>query len=180
MQITPLTIPEVMLLEPPVFQDARGYFMESFHQQKLGTALGRKVSFVQDNVSYSERNVLRGLHYQRPQPQGKLIQVLNGEVFDVAVDLRRESPTFGQWLGQTLNSPKQLLWVPEGFAHGFLVLSDSATVLYRVTAHYAPENEHTLAWNDPALGIHWPLRCTPRLSEKDQQGLRLQMAPVFD
>lgn len=154
--------------------------MESFHQQKLETALGRKISFVQDNLSFSKRNVLRGLHYQHPQPQGKLIQVFNGKILDVAVDLRRESRTFGQWVGQLLESPKQLLWIPEGFAHGFLVLSESATVLYKVTAHYSPENEHTLAWNDPTLGIRWPLQVPPRLSEKDQQGLHLQMAPLFD
>ena len=181
MRITRTTLPGVLLIEPRTFEDARGWFLESFNARQFETAVGANVPFVQDNLSHSKRHVLRGLHYQTPQAQGKLVQVLSGEIFDVAVDLRRSSSTFGQWVGHQLSAENHhQVWIPEGFAHGFLTLSDTANVLYKVTNYYAPECEHTLAWNDPALNIQWPLQGKPVLSGKDKQGLSLQIAPVFD
>ena len=181
MRISPTTLPGVLLIEPRVFEDARGWFLESFNARQFEKAVGANVQFVQDNLSQSKRRVLRGLHYQTPQAQGKLVQVISGEIFDIAVDLRRSSPTFGLWVGHRLSAKNHhQVWIPEGFAHGFLTLSDTANVLYKVTNYYAPECEHTLAWNDPALNIQWPLQGEPVLSEKDKQGLSLQIAPVFD
>ncbi|MHB0983879.1 MAG: dTDP-4-dehydrorhamnose 3,5-epimerase [Thiobacillus sp.] len=180
MKATPLAIPDVILLEPKVFGDDRGFFFESFNQAKFEAAIGRQVAFVQDNHSRSVKDVLRGLHYQIQQPQGKLVRVVQGEVFDVAVDLRKSSPTFGQWVGETLSAEnKRQLWVPEGFAHGFVVLSDTAEFLYKTTDYYAPEHERCIAWNDPAIAIQWPLDGAPALSAKDQQGKRLAVAEHF-
>lgn len=180
MNATPLAIPDVLLLEPKVFKDDRGFFFESFHQQQFEAALGRRVSFVQDNHSRSERGVLRGLHYQIRQTQGKLMRVTLGEVFDVAVDLRRSSPTFGKWVGVILSADnKKQLWVPEGFAHGFLVLSDVAECLYKTTDYYAPEHERCILWNDPTLALDWPLHGQPLLSEKDAKGAAFLEADVF-
>ena len=181
MRITPTALPGVLLIEPRVFEDTRGWFLENFNARQFEAAVGVNVQFVQDNLSHSKRHVLRGLHYQAPQAQGKLVHVISGEIFDIAVDLRRSSSTFGQWVGHRLSAESHhQVWIPEGFAHGFLTLSDTANVLYKVTNYYAPECEHTLAWNDPALNIQWPLQGEPVLSEKDKQGLSLQMAPVFD
>jgi dTDP-4-dehydrorhamnose 3,5-epimerase len=175
-------LPGVFLVEPAVFGDARGYFFESFNQRKLEAALGRPLRFVQDNQSRSQRGVLRGLHYQLPQPQGKLVRVTQGEVFDVAVDLRRGSPTCGRWLGERLSAEnKRQLWIPEGFAHGFLVLSEEAEFLYKTTDYYAPEHERCIRWDDPALAIAWPSTgVPPRVSGKDAAGLSLAEAPRFD
>ncbi|WP_273036317.1 dTDP-4-dehydrorhamnose 3,5-epimerase [Massilia timonae] len=181
MQITRLAIPDVLRIEPRVFGDERGFFYESFHQASFDQAVGRKVTFVQDNHSKSTHNVLRGLHYQIQQPQGKLVRVIAGSVFDVAVDLRRSSPTFGQWVGEILSSDnKAQMWVPEGFAHGFLVLSDSAEFVYKTTDYYAPQYERSISWNDPALNITWPAEEMPRLSEKDKCGQSFVSAIVFD
>ncbi|PND30130.1 dTDP-4-dehydrorhamnose 3,5-epimerase [Achromobacter pulmonis] len=175
-----LAIPDVVLIEPKVFGDDRGFFFESFNHARFEEAIGRPVQFVQDNHSRSAQHVLRGLHYQIQQPQGKLVRVVQGEVFDVAVDLRKSSPTFGQWVGEVLSAHnKRQLWVPEGFAHGFVVLSDTAEVLYKTTDYYAPTFERCLAWNDPAVGIHWPAGLVPQLSAKDQQGASLTAAEVF-
>jgi dTDP-4-dehydrorhamnose 3,5-epimerase len=159
MKVTPLAIPDVLLIEPKVFGDDRGFFFESFNQQAFNQATGLDVQFVQDNHSKSAKNVLRGLHYQLPpKAQGKLVRVVAGEVFDVAVDVRKGSPTFGQWVGQVLSAENKLqMWVPAGLAHGFLVLSSSAEFLYKTTDYYAPEYERSIAWNDPALAIEWPL-----------------------
>lgn len=180
MKATALTIPDVLLLEPKVFGDDRGLFFESFNQAKFETAIGRQVSFVQDNHSRSVRNVLRGLHYQIRKPQGKLVRVVQGEVFDVAVDIRKSSPTFGEWVGEILSAEnKRQLWVPEGFAHGFVVLSDTAEFHYKTTDYYAPEHERCITWNDPALAIDWPISGQPRLSVKDAQGATLEIAEVF-
>jgi len=180
MNAVPLAIPDVVLFEPRVFGDERGFFFESFHQRRFEDAIGREVRFVQDNHSKSGGKVLRGLHYQIRQPQGKLVRVIQGSVFDVAVDIRKDSPTFGQWVGEVLSAEnKKQLWVPEGFAHGFLVLSASAECLYKSTDYYAPEHERCIAWNDPALAIDWPLDGTPVLSAKDGQGLPLALADVF-
>ncbi len=181
MRVTPTAIPEVVLIEPKVFGDARGFFFESYNQRQLEEALGRRLSFVQDNHSLSARGVLRDLHYQRPQPQAKLVRVVRGEVFDVAVDLRRGSPTFGTWAGEYLSADnKKQLWVPEGMAHGFLVLSDGAEFLYKVTSYYAPEHEVCIRWDDPTLAIAWPdIGAPPRVSAKDEKGLRLAEAPAF-
>jgi len=180
MKATPLAIPEVILIEPKVFGDDRGFFFESFNQAKFEAAIGRQVTFVQDNHSRSVKNVLRGLHYQIQQPQGKLVRVVQGEVFDVAVDLRKSSPTFGQWVGEILSAEnKRQLWVPEGFAHGFVVLSNTAEFLYKTTDYYAPEHERCIAWNDPAIAIQWPLDDAPALSAKDQQGKLLAAAEHF-
>ena len=174
MKSTPLAIPDVILLEPKVFGDDRGFFFESFNQAKCEVAVGRYVTFVQDNHSRSVKNVLRGLHYQIQQPQGKLIRVVLGDVFDVAVDIRQSSPTFGQWVGEILSAEnKRQMWVPEGFAHGFVVLSDSAECLYKTTGYYAPEHERCISWNDQAIGIQWPIDGEPVLSAKDQQGKSL-------
>jgi len=171
MKATPLAIPDVYLIEPKVFGDERGFFFESLNQAKFEQAIGRKVQFVQDNHSKSAKGVLRGLHYQDPKPQGKLVRVTQGEVFDVAVDIRKDSPTYGKWVAETLSAEnKKQLWIPEGFAHGFLVLSDTAEFLYKVTDFYAPDFEQTIAWNDPDLAINWPLDGEPKLSSKDQSG----------
>ncbi|MHB1145437.1 MAG: dTDP-4-dehydrorhamnose 3,5-epimerase [Thiobacillus sp.] len=180
MKATPLAIPDVFLIEPKVFGDDRGFFFESFNQAKFEAAIGRKVSFVQDNHSRSAKNVLRGLHYQIRQPQGKLVRVVQGEVFDVAVDLRKSSPTFGRWVGEILSTEnKRQLWVPEGFAHGFVVLSETAEFLYKTTDYYAPEHERCIVWNDPALAIQWPLDGAPALSAKDRQGKPFAEAEHF-
>jgi dTDP-4-dehydrorhamnose 3,5-epimerase len=171
MKATPLAIPDVILLEPRVFGDDRGFFYESFNQRQFNEIIGRNVNFVQDNHSRSAKNVLRGLHYQIKQPQGKLVRVVAGEVFDVAVDLRRSSPTFGKWVGEILSAAnRRQLWVPEGFAHGFVVLSEYAEFLYKATDYYAPEFERSIAWNDGSLAIGWPINCEPILSAKDKQG----------
>lgn len=172
--VIPTDIPEVLILEPKVFGDDRGFFFESFNAKAFEAATGLKREFVQDNHSRSARNVLRGLHYQIQRPQGKLVRVTSGEVFDVVVDLRRGSPTFGKWTGLTLSAEnKRQLWVPEGFAHGFMVTSESAEFLYKTTDYWYPEHERSLAWNDPALGIDWPLDGEPILAAKDQRGLSL-------
>ena len=180
MKATPTAIPEVVLIEPQVFGDARGFFFESWNRRAFEAIVGAGVDFVQDNHSRSARNVLRGLHYQVRQPQGKLVRVTSGEVFDVAVDLRRSSPTFGRWVGERLSaSNHRMLWVPPGFAHGFLVLSDWADFLYKTTDYWAPEHERTLLWNDPALGIAWPLSGEPVLKPKDAAGASLAEAETF-
>jgi dTDP-4-dehydrorhamnose 3,5-epimerase len=180
MKATPLTIPDVVLLEPRVFGDDRGFFFESFNQRQFNEAIGQTVAFMQDNHSRSIKNVLRGLHYQIQQPQGKLVRVVMGEVFDVAVDIRKSSPTFGQWVGEILSAEnKKQLWVPEGFAHGFVVLSDHAEFLYKTTDYWAPEFERSIAWNDPAIGIQWPIQGEPTLSAKDQQAKSLAEAEHF-
>jgi len=180
LKIIPTNIPEVLVIEPKVFGDERGFFFESFNQAKFEAAIGRQVHFVQDNHSKSVKNVLRGLHYQIKQPQGKLVRVVQGEVFDVAVDLRKSSPTFGQWVGEILSADnKKQLWVPEGFAHGFVVLSESAEFLYKTTDYWAPEFERSIAWNDPQIAIEWPLRCEPSLSGKDKLASTLTNAEHF-
>lgn len=174
MQAERLAIPEVVMLEPKVFGDERGFFFESYNEQSFAAVIGRSVRFVQDNHSRSTRGVLRGLHYQVEQPQGKLVRVIAGEIFDVAVDIRRDSATFGQWVGAMLSAGnRRQLWVPEGFAHGFLVLSDVAEVLYKTTDFYAPEHERCIRWNDPDLDIDWPLNMEPVLSAKDRAGMPL-------
>jgi len=173
-------IPDILVIEPAVFGDARGFFFESWNRRAFATLVGRDVDFVQDNHSASSRGVLRGLHYQVRQAQGKLVRVVAGEVFDVAVDLRRSSPTFGSWVGETLSAEnRRMMWVPPGFAHGFLVLSDRAEFLYKTTDYYAPEHERTLLWNDPALGIAWPLKGEPVLKAKDAAGTALSSAETF-
>ena len=171
MKATPLAIPDVLLLEPKVFGDERGFFYESYNQQGFRQATGLDVTFVQDNHSRSARNVLRGLHYQLPpKAQGKLVRAVVGEVFDVAVDIREDSPTFGQWVGEKLSvENKRMMWIPPGFAHGFLVLSEYAEFLYKTTDYYAPELERSILWNDPDLAIKWPLSGEPVLSAKDAQ-----------
>jgi dTDP-4-dehydrorhamnose 3,5-epimerase len=180
MKATPLTIPDVVLLEPRVFGDDRGFFFESFNQRQFNEAIGQTVAFVQDNHSRSAKNVLRGLHYQIQQPQGKLVRVVMGEVFDVVVDIRKSSPSFGQWVGEILSAEnKKQLWVPEGFAHGFVVLSDHAEFLYKTTDYWAPEFERSIAWNDPAIGIQWPIQGEPALSAKDRQAKSLAEAEHF-
>ncbi|MER0203615.1 MAG: dTDP-4-dehydrorhamnose 3,5-epimerase [Nitrosomonas sp.] len=181
MKATPLRIPDVFLLEPRVFGDDRGFFYESFNQRAFESAIGRPVCFVQSNHSRSAHNVLRGLHYQIQHAQGKLVRVVAGEVFDVAVDLRRSSPTFGQWVGEILSAGnKKQLWIPAGFAHGFVVLSDSAEFLYNTTDYWAPEFERCIVWNDPTLGIAWPITGEPVLSEKDARGMQFTAAEVYD
>ena len=180
MKTTLLDIPDVVRFEPKVFGDDRGFFFESFNHRQFEDAIGRSVQFVQDNHSRSVKGVLRGLHYQLHRAQGKLVRVVHGEVFDVAVDIRRSSPTFGKWVGSYLSAEnKHQLWVPEGFAHGFVVLSDSAEFLYKTTDYYAPEHERCISWNDPAIGIDWPLKGEPALSGKDRQGKCLADADVF-
>ena len=180
MNVIKTDIPDVLILEPKVFGDARGFFMESFNQREFVKQTGLNPHFVQDNHSRSARNVLRGLHYQIRQPQAKLVRVTAGEVFDVAVDLRKSSPAFGKWTGTVLSAEnKRQLWVPEGFAHGFLVLSDSADFLYKTTDYYAPEHERCLLWNDPDIGIQWPLAGEPVLAAKDRAAKRLRDAEVF-
>lgn len=180
MQAIPTAIPEVLIIEPKVFGDARGFFFESYNARAFVQATGLDLNFVQDNHSRSARGVLRGLHYQLKQPQGKLVRVVRGSVYDVAVDVRKSSPTFGRWVGVELSESNQReLWVPAGFAHGFLVTSESADFLYKTTDYYAPEHERCIAWNDPAIGIEWPLDGAPVLSAKDQQGVPLAQAEVF-
>lgn len=180
MKITPTSIPDVLIIEPKVFGDERGFFFESFNQAKFEVAIGRQVNFVQDNHSKSAKNVLRGLHYQIQQPQGKLVRVVQGEVFDVAVDIRKSSSTFGKWVGEVLSADnKKQLWVPEGFAHGFVVLSESAEFLYKTTDYYAPEYERSIVWNDPAIAMKWPINGEPILSAKDQQAKTLATAEHF-
>jgi dTDP-4-dehydrorhamnose 3,5-epimerase len=173
-------IPEVLILEPKVFGDSRGFFFESFNAKDFADATGLNVSFVQDNHSKSAKDVLRGLHYQLQQPQGKLVRVTQGAVFDVAVDIRRSSPTFGKWVGCELSDTNhRQIWVPAGFAHGFVVLSESADFLYKTTDYFAPAHERCIAWNDPEIGIEWPSDITPLLSAKDAAGLNLSKAEVF-
>lgn len=180
MNIIKTEIPDVKIIEPKVFGDARGFFFESFNTRAFTSATGLSLTFVQDNHSRSAKNVLRGLHYQIKQPQGKLVRVATGEVFDVAVDLRKNSPTFGKWTGTILSAEnKRMLWVPEGFAHGFLVLSESADFLYKTTDYYAPEHERCVIWNDSTIGIQWPLAGAPVLAAKDIAGKRLQDAETF-
>lgn len=181
MKVTPTAIPDVLLFEPKVFGDERGFFFESFNQKVFQQAAALEPTFVQDNHSRSVKNVLRGLHYQlAPKAQGKLVRVVEGEVFDVAVDLRKSSKTFGQWVGQILSAENKLqLWIPPGFAHGFAVLSESAEFLYKTTDYYAPELERCIAWNDPTIGIRWPEGLQPQLSAKDQLGVPFAQAEVF-
>ena len=180
MKTTPLDIPDVVRFEPKIFGDERGFFFESFNHRQFEDAIGRSVQFVQDNHSRSVKGVLRGLHYQLHRAQGKLVRVVHGEVFDVAVDIRRSSPTFGKWVGSYLSAEnKHQLWVPEGFAHGFVVLSESAEFLYKSTDYYAPEHERCIRWDDPLIGIDWPIVGEPALSGKDRQGKRLADAEVF-
>ena len=176
MKVTPLAVPDVLLLEPKVFGDERGFFYESFNQDVFRKATGLDVQFVQDNHSRSARNVLRGLHYQiAPKAQGKLVRAVAGEVFDVAVDIREKSPTFGQWVGELLSADnKRQLWIPPGFAHGFLVLSEYAEFLYKTTDYYAPECERGIRWDDPELAIPWPLTGEPVVSEKDAKNAPLR------
>jgi len=180
MKPTPLEIPDVVVFQSTVFGDERGYFFESYNGRKFAELVGQEREFVQDNQSRSTKGVLRGLHYQVEKPQGKLVRVLEGEIFDVAVDLRKQSKTFGNWVGVTLSSEEQnQIWVPEGFAHGFLVLSDHAVVSYKTTAYWSPEHERHLLWNDPAIDIQWPLSGTPMLSAKDTQALPLDQAETY-
>lgn len=173
-------IPDVLIVEPAVFGDERGFFLESFNERTM-RSIGIDRHFVQDNHSRSQRNVLRGLHYQIDQPQGKLVRVVSGRVFDVAVDLRRSSPTFGQWEGVELTAEnKRMFWIPPGFAHGFVVLSESADFLYKATDYYAPKSERTILWNDAELGIQWPHTGEPILSAKDAAGTPFRMAEVYE
>ena len=182
MKVTPCAIDDVLLIEPKVFGDTRGFFYESFNQRAFNHATGLTLSFVQDNHSKSAKGVLRGLHYQLHQPQGKLVRVVAGEVFDVAVDVRRNSPTFGKWVGEILSADNmRQLWVPPGLAHGFLVLSDTAEFLYKTTDYYAPEFERCIAWNDPDLAIDWPLLGSPPiLSAKDAAGMPFLSTELTD
>jgi dTDP-4-dehydrorhamnose 3,5-epimerase len=174
MRAMPTSIADMIVLEPRVFGDDRGFFYESFNQKAFQEATGRDVRFVQDNHSKSGKNVLRGLHYQVQQPQGKLVRVVQGEVFDVAVDIRKNSPTYGQWVGMHLSAEnKKQLWIPPGLAHGFVVLSETAEFLYKTTDYYAPALERCICWNDPDIGIEWPIEGEPLLSAKDQAGVRL-------
>ncbi len=179
---TPTALPEVLLLEPKVFGDERGFFFESYNQRDFASATGLSVTFVQDNHSKSARGVLRGLHYQIQHAQGKLVRVTQGAVFDVAVDMRRSSPNFGRWVGVELSAEnKRQLWIPEGFAHGFCVLSDSAEFLYKTTDYWYPQFERSLLWNDPQVGVTWPLQdAAPCLAAKDAAGLPLSECELFD
>lgn len=180
MKATRLAIPDVLLFEPTLFGDERGFFFESFNQRLFESAIGRSVTFVQDNHSRSAKNVLRGLHYQLKQPQGKLVRIVQGEVFDVAVDIRVGSPTFGQWVGEYLSAEnKKQLWVPEGFAHGFVVLSESAEFLYKTTNYYDPSSERSILWSDTALNIEWPASIEPTLSAKDKAASLFKDAEYF-
>jgi len=179
MKVTPTRIPDVLLIEPKVFGDDRGFFFESFNQKAFKEATGLNVSFVQDNHSKSAKNVLRGLHYQIEQPQGKLVRVTHGEVFDAAVDIRKGSKTYGQWVGLILSAEnKKQLWIPPGFAHGFLTLSETAEFLYKTTDYYSPEHERCIIWNDTEIGIQWPLATEPQLSSRDQRGIALVLVQV--
>lgn len=180
MKVIPTKIPDVLIIEPQVYGDDRGFFLESFNQKDFREKTGVNTTFVQDNHSMSLKNVLRGLHYQIPNPQGKLVRVVNGSVFDVAVDARQSSPTFGQWVSCVLSAEnKRIFWVPEGFAHGFLVLSERAEFLYKTTNYYYPQYEKTILWNDADLGIDWPLEIPPILSPKDQAGQPFKSVEVF-
>lgn len=180
MKVLPTKLSGVLVFEPKVFGDSRGFFFESFNRRVFAEASGMELDFVQDNHSRSAKGVLRGLHYQIKQPQGKLVRVVRGAVFDVAVDLRKSSPTFGQWVGVELSEDNQRqLWVPPGFGHGFAVISESADFLYKTTNYYAPEHERCIIWNDPAIGIEWPLS-NPALSAKDQAGRPFAEAEVFE
>ncbi len=180
MKVVATAIPDVLIIEPKVFGDTRGFFFESYNARKFTELTGIRAEFVQDNHSLSAKNVLRGLHYQIQQPQGKLVRVIAGRVFDVAVDLRKGSPTFGRWTGLELSAEnKRMLWIPPGFAHGFLVLSDHAEFLYKTTDYWAPEHERCIAWNDPDLNIAWPIQESPQLSAKDSQGVAFSGAEVF-
>lgn len=179
--VTPTAIPEVLVLTPKVFGDARGFFFESFNARDFVQSTGLDVEFVQDNHSKSSQGVLRGLHYQIQHAQGKLVRVVQGAVFDVAVDLRKSSPTFGQWVGEILSAENHAqLWVPPGFAHGFVVLSESAEFLYKTTDYWYPEHERSLLWNDPAVAIDWPIDFAPQLAAKDAAGKLLSNADVFE
>jgi dTDP-4-dehydrorhamnose 3,5-epimerase len=179
--VTPTAIPDVLLLEPKVYSDDRGYFFESYKASDFQAATGLQADFVQDNHSLSTKGVLRGLHYQIRHPQGKLLRVVHGSVFDVAVDLRKSSPSFGRWVGAMLSAEnRRQLWIPPGFAHGFLALSDNAEVVYKITDTWYPEHERTLLWNDPALAIAWPLDGEPRLAPKDVDGKPFNQADLFD
>lgn len=181
MKVTQTTIPDVLVIEPEVFGDDRGFFFESFNQKSWHRNTGLERAFVQDNHSRSAKGVLRGIHYQIQQVQGKLVRVVAGEVFDVAVDLRRNSPTFGRWVGEYLSAENfKQFWIPEGFGHAFVVLSESAEFLYRTTDYWAPEHERCIIWNDPELDINWPIDFAPRLSEKDGKGLLLKDAEVYE
>ncbi len=181
MKVQATSIPDALVIEPNIFGDERGFFFESFNQQRWQELTGLATSFVQHNHSRSDRNVLRGLHYQIKQPQGKLVRVILGEVFDVAVDIRKSSPTFGQWVGQHLSAAnKRQFWVPEGFAHGFVVLSEVAEFMYLTTNYYAPEHERSIIWNDPDLNIDWHLQGEPSLSAKDEKAVFFKDAEVFD
>jgi dTDP-4-dehydrorhamnose 3,5-epimerase len=180
MNIIPTEIPDVLILEPKIFEDSRGFFLESYNERIFCEKTGLDVHFVQDNHSRSVKNVLRGLHYQIQQPQGKLVRVVLGEVFDVAVDLRKHSPTFGKWAGCYLSAEnKRQFWIPEGFAHGFLVLSETAEFLYKTTNYYAPQYDRTLLWNDSDIAIAWDLKDEPILSDKDKQGQPFSKAEVY-
>ncbi|ABA22961.1 dTDP-4-dehydrorhamnose 3,5-epimerase [Trichormus variabilis ATCC 29413] len=181
MKVVTTEISDILLLEPQVFTDSRGFFFESYNQQNFTDKLGITVNFVQDNHSFSQHNVLRGLHYQIIQPQGKLVRAIVGTIFDVAVDIRKSSPTFGQWVGYELSAEnKRQLWIPPGFAHGFVVLSEVAEVVYKTTDYYAPGGDRTILWNDPDLAINWPLKEPPILSAKDSQGQPLKSAEVYE
>ena len=181
MNIIETKIPEVLVIDPVVFGDERGFFLESFNQKIFQEKTGLDYQFVQDNHSRSAKNVLRGLHYQIGQPQGKLVRVVEGEVFDVAVDIRKSSLTFGQWVGEYLSAEnKKMLWVPPGFAHGFVVLSDAAQFLYKTTDYYVPDYERCIVWNDSQINIEWPINEKPLLSAKDQVGVSLDAAEVFE
>jgi dTDP-4-dehydrorhamnose 3,5-epimerase len=181
MRVVKTAIPEVLILEPKVFGDDRGFFLESFNQKTFQNLTGVKADFVQDNHSKSAANVLRGLHYQIEQAQGKLVRVTAGEVFDVAVDIRRQSATFGLWVGVHLSAEnKRQIWIPPGFAHGFVVLKDNTEFLYKTTDYYAPQHERCIRWDDPIIGVDWPIFQTPILSAKDQQGLPLSRAEIFE
>lgn len=181
MNVIQTAIPDVRIIEPKVFGDERGFFFESFNARRFADLTGVETEFVQDNHSRSVKGVLRGLHYQIQQPQGKLVRVVSGEVWDVAVDIRRASPTFGQWVGVTLSAEnKRQLWIPEGFAHGFVVVSEFAEFLYKTTDYWAPEHERCIVWNDPTLALPWPVEGEPSLSAKDKLGARLEEAEVFD
>jgi len=181
MNVVHTEIADVLILEPNVFGDDRGFFLESYNKREFRAATGLDVEFVQDNHSKSVRNVLRGLHYQLQQVQGKLVRVISGEVYDVSVDLRRSSPTFGKWVGFTLSADnRRVAWVPPGFAHGFLVTSEYAEFVYKTTGYYAPEHERSLLWNDPRVGVQWPLNGEPVLAAKDRIGITLENAEVFD
>lgn len=180
MKVIQTVIPDLLIIEPDIFGDERGFFFESFNQRKFSELIGRDVDFVQDNHSRSAKNVLRGLHYQIQQPQGKLVRVVHGTVFDVAVDIRRSSPTFGQHVSVELSAEnKRMFWIPEGFAHGFVVLSEAAEFLYKTTDYWAPEFERSLAWNDESIAIQWPHRGEPALSAKDKLGKQFLEVDYF-